>query len=258
MGETGMVELVRRLGALGLAVLGVAGGLSFLSPVTGLLCLAAAVALYAALPKPKPPTGAVQPDWRPSLLVSDLIGFAVGVPLVSLALLGAALTPGGGSLLLLLFLIPAALAFVIFVIGARQATSWIRFFGNGFEATEFGRSHRVRYADLASVRIRLWTLPGGIAWLVGALGRPDGIAFHSGARSSKTLVFTRRDGSVFVISSEVIPDLERVLVDMDRAGIDLPAGLSERGRKSIRKVREKRYGKVEEPLPPARSPFQRG
>lgn len=92
-------------------------------------------------------------------------------------------------------------------------------------------------------------MPRGIGWLLSALGSSDRrkVALLSGSEQTKTLVFTRKDGSEFAVSSEVIPDLPRILVGMDRAGIDLPQGLGDRQRMRTRKTRERLYGRPPEP-----------
>jgi hypothetical protein len=246
MGETGLIELMRRLAALALAVLGLAGGLTVFSPLTGLVCLAAAVGVYVGLPYQAPPAGSVQPEWSPSIAMSDAIGFAVGIPFFSLPLVAAAYVPGSVAAVSMLFFIPAALSFPIFYLSARQATSHARFFGNGFEVTEFGLTMRQRYTDLARVEIRIWQLPRGLSLLSPFLDRRHGVTLVAGSAPSKALRLTTKAGAVFVIATEAIPDLERVFVDMDRAGVELPRGLSDLGRRRIRRVREKRWGKVEE------------
>ncbi|WP_439530057.1 hypothetical protein [Pannonibacter sp.] len=249
MAETGWIELLRRVAALGLAVLGLAGGLSVFSPITGLVCLAAAVGVYVGLPYQTPPTGSVQPDWQPSILMSDMIGFAVGVPFFSLPLLAAADMPTPAAFVSMLFFLPASLCFPIFYLSARQATSYARFFGNGFEVTEFGLTMRLRYTDLARAEIRIWQMKRGLSLLSPFLDRRHGVTLVAGSAPSKTLRLTSKTGAVFVISTETIPDLERIFVDMDRAGIELPKGLSDLGRRRIRRVREKRWGKVEDTVP---------
>ena len=255
LGETGTIELARRAGAMGLAVLGLAGGLTVFSAFTVLVCLGGAVGLYTSLPRRKPPTGAVQPRWRPSIFTSDLIGFSVGVPLFTAAFAGAGLMPGSAGLWFLLLLLPAGLSIPVFMIAVRQETSWIRFFGNGFEVTELGRVIRVRYTDLARVELKLRNVRGTLDWAAAMLGAEKAVVLLGGSGASTALTFRRKDGSTFIISTEAIPDLERIFIDMDRAGIDLPAGLSERGKRRIRRVREKLYGKVAPkesfmPLPP--------
>ncbi|NBN65915.1 hypothetical protein [Pannonibacter tanglangensis] len=252
MSETGLIELMRRIGALGLAVLGLAGGLTVFSPLTGLVCLAAAVGLYVGLPSQKPPTGAVQPEWQPTILMSDCIGFLVGVPFFALPLVAAAYVPSAVAGWTMLLFLPAAFCFPIFYVSARQATSWARFFGNGFEVTDFGLTMRLRYTELARAEIRIWQLPRGLSLFAPFLDRRHGVTLVAGSAPSKALRLTSKTGAVFVIATEAIPDLERIFVDMDRAGIELPKGLSDLGRRRIRRVREKRWGKVEPEPTPAR------
>lgn len=249
MGKSAKRELMRRLVPLFLGVLGVVGGLSFMTLLSGLLCLAAGVGTYAAMPHPKVPTGAIRPDPKPSILITDLVGFAVGIPLFSLSFWGALHASGTAVGLFILLQIPASLSLVLFMISVRQETSWIRFFGNGFEFAQLGLRARVPYVDLRAVRVGVWQLPRGIGWLLSALGSLDRrkVALLSGATQTKTLVFTRKDGSEFAVSSEVVPDLQRILIGMDRAGIALPEGLSERQRKRIRQVRERLYGREQGP-----------
>lgn len=249
LGRTAKLELLRRLLPLFLGVLGIVGALSFMSLLSGLLCLAAGVGIYTALPRPKVPKGAVKPVPYPPVWVTDLIGFAVGVLLFSLSFLGAIYGSGAGLVLFAVLLVPASLCFPIFMIAVRQETSWMRFFGNGFEFAQLGLRARVPYVDLKGVRVRVWSARGGLGWLLSAIGSSNRgkVALLSGAKQTKTLVFTRKDDSQFAVSSEVIPDLQRILVGMDRAGVDLPEGLSERQRKKIRKTREKLYGRAPEP-----------
>ncbi len=249
MGRTAKLELLRRLLPLFLGVLGIVGALSFLSPLSGLLCLIAGVGIYTAMPRPKVPKGAVKPVPKPPVWMTDAIGFTVGISLFSLSFLGALYGSGAGVVLFAVLLVPASLSIPIFMIAVRQETSWMRFFGNGFEFAQLGLRARVPYVDLKGVRVRVWNARGGVGWLLSAVGsRSRGkVALLSGAEQTKTLVFTRKDGSQFAVSSEVIPDLQRILIGMDRAGVDLPEDLSERQRKKIRKTREKLYGRKPEP-----------
>ena len=214
------------------------------------LCLAAAVGIYCALPQPKKPKGAVRPDLNPSVGATDAIGFAVGIPLFSLALLGAG---SRGSpletLLYLALLLPAGLSVPIFMAAVRHQTSWIRFFGNGFEMTQLGLLIRVRYTDLSAMRVREMRFGRAANWLHSLLTATDRrrVALIGGRSESKTLVFQAKDGSEFLVSSELIPDLQRILIGMDRAGADLPEGISDRERKKIRRVRKRLYKETAEP-----------
>lgn len=249
LGKSAKLELLRRLVPMLLGILGTVGGLGFMTLLSGILCFIAGVGIYAAMPRPKVPNGGLKPVARPPVFVTDLIGFAVGIPLFSLSFLGAVYASGIAPVLFALLLLPASLSIVIFMISVRQETSWVRFFGNGFEFAQLGLRARVRYIDLTSVHVRLWQAPGGFGWILSALGSASKqrVALLSGDKQTKTLVFKRKDGSEFAISSEVIPDLQRVLIGMDRAGVDLPEGLSERQCKKIRKVRERLYGRDPDP-----------
>lgn len=249
LGKSAKLELLRRLIPMLLGILGVVGGLGFMTLLSGVLCIVAGVGIYAAMPKPKVPNGGLKPVSRPPVFVTDLIGFAVGISLFSLSFLGAIYSPGIAPVLFAMLLIPASLSIVIFMIAVRQETSWVRFFGNGFEFAQLGLRARVRYIDLSSVHVRLWQAPGGFGWILSVLGSASRqrAAILSGDKQTNTLVFKRKDGSEFAISSEVIPDLQRVLIGMDRAGVDLPEGLSERQCKKIRKVRERLYGRDSDP-----------
>lgn len=245
MGKTAKLELARRLIPLLLGILGAVGAVTFLTPVTGLLCWAAAVAVYSALPLPATPAGSIRPDPTPAIWTTDLIGFLVGVPLFSMALLGAFLASGGTSGFALLLLVPASLSIPIFFIAIRQRTSWVRFFGNGFEFAELGLRTRVRYVDLERAQVRERRARSALARLLAPLGSGSRrqVALLAGQDETRAMVFLRKDGTEFAISSEVIPDLQRVLIGMDRAGVDLPEGLSERERRKIRKKRERLYGR---------------
>ncbi len=250
LGRSAKLELIRRFVPLALAVLGIAGALTFLSMLSGLLCLAAAVGIYCALPRTRLPAGAVRPDISPGTLVSDGIGFLIGGPLSVVALFGAQLmvSPTITFLFLLLFL-PASLCVPIFMASIRHETSWMRFFGNGFEVTQLGRTARLRYTDLQSMSVRQIRMPRSVSWLASFFGgyRPDRIAMLGGREDSKTLVFVSKGGMEVLASSEVIPDLQRILIGMDRAGVELPAGISERERKKIRRVRKRLYKEPAEP-----------
>jgi hypothetical protein len=249
LGKSAKLELIRRLVPLILGVLGIVGAMTFVSLVIGFLCIAAAIGVYAALPHPKVPTGAVKPDPKPPVIVTDLVGFTIGIPLYSLSLVGAGIASGAAVPFLLALLLPASLCIPVFMIAVRQETSWMRFFDNGFEFAQLGMRARVPYFDLQSVRVRVWHAPGGIGWLLTWLGTQNRnkVALLSGSEQTKTLVFTRKDGSEFAVSSEIIPDLQRILVGMDRAGIDLPEGLSQWQLKRIKRVRERLYGRKPEP-----------
>ncbi len=245
MGKSAKLELFRRLMPLFLGIFGIIGALGFASVLIGVLCFAAAVGIYTAIPKPKVPIGAVKPSPKPPVVVTDLIGFTVGVPLFSLSFFGAVTADSSAAPVFAALLIPASLSFMIFMIAVRQETSWMRFFDNGFEFAQLGMRARVPYSDLQSVRLRIWRAPGGFGWLLSALGSQSRkkVALLSGEEQTKTLVFTRKDETEFAISSEIIPDLQRILIGMDRAGISLPAGLSQRQQKRVRRDRERLYGR---------------
>lgn len=244
MGKTAKLEYLRRLVPLGLAVLGMVGWVFFMSLLSSLLCLTAAVGVYAALIRPRPAKGAIQPVAHPPVIVWDLVGFLVGMVFFPLAILGMTMENGILAAAATLCLLPALLSFVCFTVAVRHETSWLRFFGNGFEFTQFGLRIRVPFADLDSVHVKLWTASGPVAWFqstIGSSGRKKAILLN-GEATTKTLVFRRKDGMTFTVSSELIPDLQRVLIAMDRAEIELPEGLSDWQRRKIRRRRERMYG----------------
>ncbi|MTI42888.1 hypothetical protein E1178_04620 [Roseibium hamelinense] len=222
-----------------------------MAPISGLLCLVAGAGIYAALPRPSLPSGAIKPEPSPPTVVTDIGGFLLCVPLFSIVVLGMANANGPMGWFFLLLLVPACASLMIFLIAIRQETSWVRFFGNGFEFALLGLKTRVRYVDLADVKVKHWVAKGGFGRFLGLLGlaQRSNVALLGPANQTKTLVFTRKDGSQFTISSELIPDLQRILVGMDRAGVELPKGISERQRKKIRKMRERMYGADEEDTP---------
>lgn len=244
MGKAAKLEFLRRLVPLGLGILGLVGGYFFMSILSSLLCLLAAAGIYAALPRPTAPSGAIKPVSRPGVVMLDVIGFGFGIGFFTLAFIGLGSTGGAMALLSALALLPASLSFVFFTVSVRQETSWVRFFGNGFEFTQFGLRARVAYEELKRVEVRLWQASGWVAWFqstIGSIG-PRSAVLLNGAESTNTLVLKKRDGATFTISSELIPDLQRILIGMDRAGQELPEGLSEWQRKKIRKRRERMYG----------------
>jgi len=252
VGKTARLEYLRRILPLSLAVLGIAGWVYFMTPLSALLCLVAAAAIYFAPARPRPASGAIRPISRPSVPVLDLIGFGFGLVFLPLAIIGMTSAPGVLGILALACLAPASLSLVFFSVAVRQETSWVRFFGNGFEFTQFGLRVRVPYTELDKVSVRLWQASGLAAWFqstIGSSGRKKAVLLN-GEPVTKTLVFRRNDGSVFTISSELIPDLQRVLIGMDRAEIDLPDGISEWQRNKIRKRRERMYA---EPQPEPKS-----
>ncbi|MHA7776232.1 hypothetical protein [Roseibium sp. M-1] len=251
MGKTAKLELLRRILPLALCVLGIVGGYFFMSVLSSLLCVVAAGGIYAALPRPAAPSGAVKPISRPSVITLDAIGFGLGVVFFSVAFIGMADWGGLAALLALFCLGPACFSLVLFTVSARQETSWVRFFSNGFEFTQFGRRVRVMYEDLKRIDVRQWEASGWAAWFqstIGSLG-PRSAVLLNGAESTKTLVFKRQDGATFTISSELVPDLQRILISIDRAGLELPEGISEYQRKKIRERRERMYGGPEKEPP---------
>ncbi|MEP3045693.1 MAG: hypothetical protein ABJL55_07200 [Roseibium sp.] len=244
MGKTAKLEYIRRILPLALAVLGIVGWFYFMTLLSTLLCLFSAAGIYAALPKTKPPAGAIRPVSRPSVQVLDCIGFLLGVGLFPVAIIGMLSTTGFIAFVALLALIPAGLSFLLFSVSVRQETSWVRFFGNGFEFTQFGLRVRVPYTDLEKVTVRIWQASGPVAWFqstIGSIGRKTAILLN-GAETTKTMVFRRKDGATFTISSELISDLQRVFVGMDRAELELPEGVSDWQRKKTRQRRERMYG----------------
>ncbi|PVB61585.1 hypothetical protein DCO57_11870 [Labrenzia sp. 011] len=224
-----------------------------MSLLSSLLCLVAAAGIYAALPRPNVPSGAIRPVSRPPMIILDLIGFTLGILLFPLAFIGMGVATGGLALLALFCLVPAAASLVFFTVAVRQETSWVRFFANGFEFTQFGLRVRVLFEELSRMEIRLWEAPGLAAWFqatIGSSGMRSAVLLN-GEESTKTLVFRRRDGARFTISSELVPDLQRILIDIDRAGMDLPEGISELQRRKIRQRRERMYGgELDLPQPP--------
>lgn len=244
MGKTAKIEFIRRLLPLGLAVLGIVGWVYFMSALSALLCLVSAAGIYAALPKPHPPSGAIRAVGRPATAVVDGVGFFLGLLFLPLAIIGMVSYGGLMALVALLCLLPAGIALVCFTISVRQETSWVRFFGNGFEFTQYGLRVRVPYTDLDNVRIKSWQAAGLAAWFqstIGSIGFKKAMLLN-GAETTNTLVFRHKDRSVFTISSELIPDLQRVFVGMDRAEVDLPEGVSDMQRRKTRRHREKMYG----------------
>lgn len=251
MGKTAKLEFIRRVLPLSLSVLAIVGGFFFMSPLSSLLCLVASAGIYAAMPRPSAPSGAVKPISTPSIAVLDGIGFGTGIVFFSIAFIGMGSATGGLALVALLALLPAFVSFLFFAVAVRQETSWVRFFGNGFEFTQFGLRARVPYDELKKVDVRLWQAAGWVAWFqstIGSIGHKKAVLLN-GAENTKTLVFNHPVSGTFTISSELIPDLQRILIGMDRAGIELPEGISEGQRKKIRKRRERMYGEPEREAP---------
>ncbi len=252
MGKTARLEYLRRILPLSLALLGIVGWVYFMTLLSSLLCVVVAAGMYAAPPRPQPASGAIRPVSKPSVLVLDLIGFGFGLVFLPPAIIGMVSVTGPLAIFALLCLFPASLCLVFFTVSVRQETSWVRFFGNGFEFTQFGSRERVTYTELESVRIRLWRASGWAAWFqatIGSSGRKTAVLLN-GNQTTKTIVFERKDGVTFTISSELIPDLQRILIGMDRAEVELPEGISEWQRKKIRRRREKMYA---EPRPEPKS-----
>lgn len=251
VGKTAKLEYIRRILPLGLCVLGIVGTYFFMSMLSGLLCLIAAAGIYAAPPKPKAPSGAVRPVSVPTVAVLDMIGFTFGIVFFSIAFIGMGDWGGAAALAALFCLGPASVSLVLFSVAVRQETSWVRFFSNGFEFTQFGLRVRVMYEELKRIDVRLWQASGWVAWFqatIGSIG-PRAAVLLNGAESTKTLVFKRKDSATFTISSELVPDLKRILIDIDRAGLELPEGISEYQRRKIRERRERLYGGPEKEAP---------
>ena len=251
MGKTAKLEFMRRMVPLALCVLGIVGAFFFMSVLSSLLCLVAAGGIYAALPRPNCPSGAVKPVSNPPVVVLDAIGFAIGIVFFPLALVGMASWGGAAALFALFCLLPATASLVFFTVAVRQETSWVRFFSNGFEFTQFGLRSRVMYEELAKIDVRSWEASGWVAWFQATIGSsgPRTAILLNGAPSTNTLVFKRKDTATFTISSELIPDLQRILISIDRAGMELPDVISEGQRKKIRQRRERMYGGPERPEP---------
>lgn len=242
MGRSAKLELFRRVLPLLVAVIGVVGAFTFLTPLSSLLCFAAALGIYAAMPRARVPKGAVGSNAAGRILISDFIGALIGVGCFSAGLLGV----GGPPVAFLLFLM-GTLSFFFFMSSVRLATAWARFLGNGFEICKMGKVGRLRYDELRAMRIRHLKVKGTLALLAAGLGlasRHD-VSLASGNEESKLLIFVSKGGLEFAVASEMIPDLQRVLIAMDRAGVALPEGISERERRKIRRTRERLYRKTE-------------
>jgi len=251
VGKTAKLEFLRRIVPLCLCLLGLVGGYFFMSMLSSLMCLIAAAGIYAALPKPKAPSGAIKPVCHPPVLVLDGLGMTLGVVFFSVALIGMSDWGGAAALAALVCLMPACVSLVFFTVAVRQETSWVRFFSNGFEFTQFGLKVRVMYEELKRVEVRLWQASGLAAWWQSTIGSsgPRSAVLLNGAESTNTLVFKHKDTATFTISSELVPDLQRILVSIDRAGLELPDGISEYQRKKIRERRERMYGGPEREAP---------
>ena len=107
VGKTAKLELLRRIIPLALCVLGIVGGYFFMSVLSSLLCVVAAGGVYAALPRPSVPSGAVKPVSRPPVITLDAIGFGLGVVFFSVAFIGMTDWGGLAALLALFCLGPA-------------------------------------------------------------------------------------------------------------------------------------------------------
>jgi len=252
MGKAAKLEFLRRLLPLCLAVLGTVGGFTFLTPITGLICWLAGLGIYAALPLPKLPSGAVSPEPVLPVYVTDAFAFLISVGCLSLMAIGLYSGTGAAQATSFLLIAPACLAIPFFLMSVRQRTSWVRFFGNGFEFADLGLRVRVKYEDIRKAGFRDWRAKTGFAAYFAALGSSSKtkVSLLSSSNETLALVLTRFDGTEFMISTELIPDLKKVLIGMDRAGVELPESLSEKERQKIRKKRERMYGRDDAPLGP--------
>jgi len=247
MGKAAKLEFFRRLMPLCLAVLGTAGAFTVLTPIIGLICVLAGVGIYAAMPLPKLPSGAVSPDPVLPVYVTDALAFVISAGSLSGLVVGVYAGTGPVQAASFLLVGPACLAIPFFLMSVRQRTSWVRFFGNGFEFADLGLRIRVKYEDIRKAGFRGWRAKTGLAAYLAALGSSSRtkVSLLSGGTESLTLVLTRFDSTEFTISTELIPDLKKVLIGMDRAGVELPDSLSEKERQKIRKKRERMYGRDE-------------
>lgn len=242
IGKSAKLEFLRRFLLIGLSILGTVVVLALPNPLIGIFCFLAGFGAYTALPRPQLPAGALRPKPPLSVFVTDLIAWLVAVPLFALSLVGVLFSDPRLTPLFLIFLVPASLSFFIMMIAVRQETSWVRFLGNGFEMTQLGLRIRVRYDELAGVVLRVMTTQRGVfASLMSLFERERRLALLESAGETSALVFVTKGGTHFVFSTEMISDLERILIDIDRAGLELPSALSERQRKRIQQRREQLY-----------------
>ena len=205
MGKTARLEYLRRILPLCLAVLGIAGWFYFMTLLSSIMCL---VARGCDLSCAATPAAGIRSN---TARVAPVCPDAGSHWFWVRAVFSAACSPWsrprqqGPWLPWLCFAcFRASLSLIFFTVAVRQETSWVRFFGNGFEFTQFGLRVRVPYTALEKVSVKQWHASGPVAWFqstVGSSGRKTAVLLN-GQETTKTLVFRRDDGATFTISSE--------------------------------------------------------
>jgi len=248
MGRAGLMEIVRRLGALALAVAAVVAWSEARRWGIAATSLAGALAVYFAIPRPRIPQDAFGYEAMPAIYMPDLLAFVVGVPLFSLSFIVVASDPllAGSWIGYVFFWVPAALSPAVFYISARHASSWLEILPDGVRIVRFGAAENISFAEVRSIAAEARTLPKWVSLLLVLFGgvRGASVAILHGPRARHVLIIERADGTRLTIPGDALPGVGTLIKAMKDAGVDLPPDLSHIAGKAERRPRRKRKARA--------------
>jgi hypothetical protein len=235
-------ELIRRGAALllfhGGAVLWLGHGL----PGWATVCATAGLALYALLPRPCPPRGALFAERMPSVWMPDLVTLILTLPFLAGPFVIAAREEWlGGPWALMLFLWPPGLiALVIAWVATRHQCGWVVLHRDAVDLRSvYGTTH-LPFDAIASVRPVERGLPRWVPAALTAFGgvRGAGIALLHGDRKSHAAVIALRGGDDIHVPLDAFPQMDRVLRAMLKAGVPVAGLVTPRRSKRKKNARE--------------------
>jgi len=235
-------ELIRRMGALVFLISAAVFWLGYGYAAWALLAAGLGVALYLALPRPRPPEGALFAERMPSVYMPDLAGLVLALPFLSAPFIIAAReTWIGGPWGLMVFIAPPGLvALAIFWIATRYQCSWIVLRPDGVELSGPRGRAWLDFSQIGRVRAEARALPGWISAALGLFGGPRGagMALLHGRRTRHSAVVELRAGGTMSLPLDAFPDMQRVLKAMRDAGVTVDAALLPRPRTRGRQTKE--------------------
>jgi hypothetical protein len=194
------------------------------------LAFALAVLVYAFVPRPLPPHGALHHERLPSVFMPDLVGFLLATTFLALPFVIAAREPWqGGPWALMLFMWPPGLvALSVLWLSIRYQCFWVKLSADGLTVSTIRGIEVLPFERIAGARAETGRPPRWLGPLLVLLGgwRGLGIALLHADSESHAVLIERSDGTTLRLPADAFPGLNKVTAALRAADIPVepPSG----------------------------------
>lgn len=189
------------------------------------LAFVLAVLVYALVPRPLPPHGALHHERLPSVYIPDLVGFLLATVFLAMPFVIAAQQPQlGRSWALILFLwLPGLIALAILWLAIGYQCFWLLLAADGLTVSTVRGIEHLPFDHIIVARAETGRPPRWLGPLLVFLGgwRGLGIALLHADTERHALLITRRDGTVLRLPADALPGAGKVVKALRQAGVSV-------------------------------------